>query len=179
MAKTTITEALAEINTLEKRIAKKQEFVNNHLLRQAALKDPLEKQGGSDFVIANERQAIDDLFMRLVDIRSAVTRSNMETLLTIGNFNMSVADWLVWKREVLPRKQQHLRQMSNFIEQVRHEALQKGFMTLAAEADARPGDVVVHIDELKLKEQIEELEEIAGTLDGRLSLLNATTEIDV
>jgi hypothetical protein len=47
MAKTSITEALAEINTIEKRIAKKQRFVHEHLLRQEQLKDPLEKSQGN------------------------------------------------------------------------------------------------------------------------------------
>ena len=43
----TITEALAEIKTLEKRIQKKQEFVGSFLYRQEQFKDPLAAQGGS------------------------------------------------------------------------------------------------------------------------------------
>ena len=43
----TITEALAEIPTIEKRITKKQEFITNYLFRVSSTRDPHEKDGGS------------------------------------------------------------------------------------------------------------------------------------
>ena len=42
----TITEALAEVKTIEKRVTKKQDFVASHVLRQEMIKDPLAEQGG-------------------------------------------------------------------------------------------------------------------------------------
>jgi hypothetical protein len=103
----------------------------------------------------------------------------MTTMLSLGKMNMSVADWLVWRREVLPGTKQFMASMANGIEQVRSEALRKGVMTVAAEAEARPGDIIIHIDEMDLKNEIDELEITAGDLDGKLSLLNATTKIEV
>lgn len=41
-----ITEALAELKTLNKRVEKKKEYVKAYLYRQEGLKDPLEKDGG-------------------------------------------------------------------------------------------------------------------------------------
>ena len=52
----TITEALAEIKTVGKRVEKKREFIKSFLARQDGIKDPLEKDGGSYQAIARERQ---------------------------------------------------------------------------------------------------------------------------
>jgi hypothetical protein len=76
MSKITITEALAEIPTIVKRIDKKQEFILNFLYRQSAVRDPHEKDGGSSELIKREMQAIDDLQARLVKIRSSIQLAN-------------------------------------------------------------------------------------------------------
>ncbi len=57
MAKLTITEALAEIPTIEKRIEKKREFILNYLYRQSSVRDPHEKDGGSTVLIVREAGA--------------------------------------------------------------------------------------------------------------------------
>ncbi len=56
MTKITITEALAEGTTIEKRIAKKRQFVRDYLFRQEQLRDPLD--GGSNIAISRELQSI-------------------------------------------------------------------------------------------------------------------------
>jgi hypothetical protein len=61
MTEITITEALADVKTIDKRIEKKKYFVQSYLVRQERLKDPLEKDGGATKVIHQERQAIQDL----------------------------------------------------------------------------------------------------------------------
>ena len=76
MAQMTITEALAETKTIDKRISKKRTFVTDYLFRQDALRDPLEKEGGSVAAIEATRQAIGDLEKRLVDIRRAIARAH-------------------------------------------------------------------------------------------------------
>ena len=72
---TTITEALAELKTLGKRIEKKRESVAMFLTRQDGLKDPLEKDGGSVEFIKRERQAVKDLEQHHVNIRLAIQRA--------------------------------------------------------------------------------------------------------
>jgi hypothetical protein len=67
----TITEALAEVPTISKRIAKKQQFVLDFLSRQNGVRDPHEKDGGSVTLIQQNLQGIADLESRLIAIRSA------------------------------------------------------------------------------------------------------------
>ena len=71
----TITEALADIKTIGKRVAKKQEFVGSYLARVEAAKDPHAAHGGSAKVIDSERQSISDLWRRVVTIRTAIAAS--------------------------------------------------------------------------------------------------------
>jgi hypothetical protein len=85
----------------------------------------------------------------------------------------------VWRREVAPVQQQFLASLRAKIEQARQEATRRGAgLSPSAEA-AKPNDVIVNINEQELARQIEDLEEALGTLDGQLSLKNATLLIDV
>ena len=113
----TITEALAELKTIDKRIAKKREFVLGYLLRQEMFKDPLEKDGGSVSAIKREMQSIHDLEERKIVIRRAVQRANEQNTVTVARQTRSIADWLVWRREVAPIHQQFLANLRAKIEQ--------------------------------------------------------------
>ena len=59
--KLTITEALAEIKTVEKRIQKKREAILPFVFRQEMLRDPHEKDGGSAVVVAGGGHGRGDL----------------------------------------------------------------------------------------------------------------------
>ena len=177
----TITEALAEIKTIGKRIEKKRQFVSEYLFRQDFLKDPLENQGGSKSAIDAERQAISDLESRVVTIRRAIQKANEATTVTLNGTSRSIADWLVWRREVAPGQQQFLNAIRGKLGAARQQAQQKGIgLRVAGEvaANAQPQDVVVNLDEKALAAEIETLETTLGSLDGQLSLKNATTIID-
>jgi hypothetical protein len=179
MAQTTITEALAELKTIDKRIAKKREFVLGYLLRQEMFKDPLEKDGGSVSAIKRELQSIHDLEERKIVIRRAVQRANEQNTIAVGRQSRTIADWLVWRREVAPVQQTFLANIRTKIEQARQEAARKGAGLSASAESAKPNDVIVNVNEQELAREIEALEEILGTLDGQLSLRNATLTIDV
>ena len=176
--KVTITEALAEIKTIEKRVAKKKEFVLAHLYRQERLKDPLQADGGSVEAVRQERQAIADLDERKVAIRRAVQQANVDTDVTVSGTTRSVADWLVWRREVAPGIQAFLNDINGRILAVRQEAMRNGFQVTSENAQS-PNDVVVNINEAKLADSVEQLEEILGNLDGQLSLKNATVFVEI
>lgn len=175
----TITEALAEIKTLGKRVAKKREFVQTYLARQDALKDPLLADGGSPEAIRRELQAITVLEQRVVELRAEIAAANASTPISIGGVSRSIADWLTWRREVAPARQQFLAQLRARIEGVRQQALSKGFAVVTASASvgdaAKPTDVLVNVSEAELAAEIEALEATLGDLDGQLSLKNATT----
>lgn len=178
MAKTTITEALAEIPTIEKRVEKKSEFIINYLFRQSSVRDPHEKDGGSKVLISRELQAINDLQDRIIKIRSAIQKANSENSITVENETKSIADWLTWRREVAPKQQQFLREMTNKITSMRQQAIRQGVSVTEKDAGFS-SDYVVNINEKDLAEKIESLENILGTLDGQLSLKNATIMIDL
>ena len=174
----TITEALAELKTIARRLEKKQQFVEVNLFRQERFKDPLSDQGGSSMVIRSERQSIHDLRERMVTLRREIAYANAGTLVTVNGVTRSIADWLVWRREVAPKIQEGLARMQASIQRMRNEARQKGVGVSLVET-GRLDDVVVNLDEKELAEEAEELETTLGTLDGLLSLKNAVTTINV
>jgi hypothetical protein len=175
MSKITITEALAEIKTIDSRIAKKREFVYSHLYRQDYMKDPL---GDSKEEIRQVCQSISDLEERKVIIRRAIADKNTEVFVTIGGINRSVAEWLIWRREVSSDYKQFLNELNSRLSTVRQDAMRKGVLMTEGEAQS-PQDVIVNVNEQELSVEIESLEETLGTLDGQLSLKNATVEIEI
>jgi len=175
----TITEALAEMKTLVKRIDKKRKFILENVARQDLLKDPLDKDGGSIKMIDNERQAINDLMQRMVDIRIAIQRCNLSTDITLGSKTRNIAEWLVWRREVSPIQKGLLDRLSSSVKSVRDQAHQKHVSVRSGDGEGKPTDVIVHVDEVKLAKELEEMETILGDLDGQLSLKNATVPIEL
>lgn len=180
MTALTITEGLAEIKTIQKRLAKKQEFIKAFLFRQDQMKDPLDKDGGSFQAIKRERQSIADLHTRLISIRTAILKANMETTITVGKQARTIEEWLIWRRDVAPALKQLLGDMHGSLKQMRQQVMQKGLQVVTGGAAAtNPTDVVVNVNEQELSEEIEDAETVLGTLDGQLSLKNATVLIEV
>lgn len=176
----TITEALAELKTLDKRIQKKRESVGSFLMRQEAFKDPMEKTGGSFAFVQAERQAITDLESNIVAIRAEIQAANAETSVTIDGESRTITEWLVWRRDVAPKTQDFLRVLRTSIDGVRKKAIANGAMLVApGQAATNQSDVIVNLDEKALSDEMERLETILGTLDGALSLKNATVTITV
>lgn len=186
MSKLTITEALQEIKTIGARLQKKRQSVINYLARDTRVRDPLEKDGGSEKFITQERQAISDLEKRVISIRTAIQRSNLDSSLTVGTRAMSVAEWLTWRREVSALGKQFLANLVQGIAAIRNDTQKKGGRVVAAAVAVNeapgpndPPQIAVHVDERALIREQEEMEEVLGTLDGKLSLFNATTLIEV
>ena len=179
MEKITITEALAEIPTITKRINKKQEFIFSYLYRQSSVRDPHEKDGGAQLLISREIQAIDDLQERIVNIRAAIQKSNQVNTITIGNTTRTIADWLTWRREVAPVQQVFLNTIVGRLNAVRQDAQRKGMSVIGEDKGYSSNDIIVNISEKGLADSIEEFEQVMGFLDGQLSLKNATILIDL
>lgn len=179
----TITEALAEIKTINARIEKKREFVLAYLFRQDGLKDPLEKDGGSVAVLVRERQAITDLEKRIVQLRRGIAKANDATTIAVNGGSETIADWLTWRRDVAPNRQAFFRALQQRLATLRNTAQRSGHAVVQAiattGADSKPTDFVVNIDEGDLAKSMEDMEEVLGTLDGQLSLKNATIMIEV
>jgi hypothetical protein len=177
---TTITEGLAELKTLRKRIDTKRSGIMQYLARAEAVRDPLEKQGGSEAHIRAERQAIDDLEENYIALRRRIAEANASTTITVGGITRSITDWLVWRRELAAFRSAWLTNVRQGVQGLRQKTSQRGgaiYASASVGAEAKPDDIVVNIDERALDAEIEKLEEILSTLDGQLSLKNATTEI--
>lgn len=172
----TITEALAELKTLAKRIEKKREFVRSYLVRQEKLKDPL---GDSTKALKAERQAIGDLEERVVLLRRAIQKANEQTQVTVNGQTRSIAEWLIWRKEVAPEQQRFLMVLSGVIQNARNDAQRRGFAVVPSGNESKPEDMIINLDEKELGSQIEALEETLGSLDGQLSLKNATVLVEV
>lgn len=176
----TITEALAEVKLIDKKIAKKKEFIVSYLFRGAMVRDPLDKDGGSAANVLREMQAITDLEERKVSIRSGVARANASTPLEINGRTRTVADWLVWRRDVSPLERGLLQDMVNRVNQARAQAQRgNGQLVPGGGTSDNGADIIVNINEIDLQRRIENLEEVVGRLDGLLSLHNARTTITI
>lgn len=186
MAQITITEALAEIKTITARVQKLRAMVPGYLVRDGKMVDPLDREGGSTEHVRRTRQAIDDLSARLVAIRTAIQAKNLSTMLTLGHvtdvrapMTQSVAAWLAWRKEVAPGQKEFLSALFVHIQNSRVQAQRQGRKVVAADEAPAPENVVVCVNEKQLTDEIDQMEKWLGELDGRLSLHNATTCIDV
>jgi hypothetical protein len=174
----TITEALAEIKLIDAKVEKQRLSIRTFLTRPEALKDPLAKDGGSEKYIAETFQSIKDLEERKVRLRRAIAQANEETTVTVGKTTKSIADWLVWRREVAPTRQVFLTQVRQTIDAARREAASRlTQVTVNGSVTNVPQEIVVNLSEVLLAEETEQVSDILATLDGQLSLKNATVSI--
>lgn len=176
----TITEALAELKLIESKSKKKQEFVLQYVARNEAIRDPLDKDGGSRQVLAQEMQAVHDLGERRIRIRRAISAANDATSVKIGESTRSITDWLIWRREVAPGIKTHLAQIMTGIEGLRKQAQARGNTVVTSQdAAMKQNDVVVNVDERDIHRRLETIQEALDTLDGQLSLKNATVFVEI
>lgn len=175
----TITEALAELKTLRARIEKKRQAIAPYICRDSRLLDPISGAGSKEFV-QSELQAIDDLFERIIKVRSAIAAKNSTVLLSVAGQSRTVQDWLIWKREVATERKNSLEGLRQQITGLRQQ-LPK--VKAQAEAEgASPAmipNLVVNLDEKALSSELEKLEAQLGELDGKLSLNNAQVSISI
>lgn len=172
----TITEALAELKTLDRRIATKREFIRNYLFYFDNLKDPFEKDGGSGSKVKEEMQSMSDLEARAVALRRAIQSANEQTTVSVGTSEMTIADWLVWRREIAPLRERFLKDLRARINAGR-DALNRQQYNLTN--DSQKVNMVVNLDEASLNKEIENFDKVMGDLDGQLSLKNATVMVNV
>lgn len=169
----TITEALGKLKTIDARIEKKKQVVMEHLVRPAALVDPLEAQGGQTKLVGAELQAIRDLLEYKLAVKKAINEANLEQELTVGEVSMSISEWLVWKRDVAPLWIDALNGMLRKISSQRDE-----FVRRMASAPGQQS-LIVNTDEAELARRLENVVKTFGEMDGQLSLRNATVFCDV
>ena len=101
---------------------------------------------------------------------------------------MTVQEWLNFRREVSAQRQMFLASINQSVKQIRDKVSREGgrvnfaaaaAVSIAGDAEKKPIEILLHLDEKSLLEEQEGLEKTLGDLDGKLSLLNATTVIEV
>lgn len=175
----TITEALAEVKLIDKKVTKHHENERAYLFRQAIVRDPLEKDGGSAAYVASQAQASGDLLLRLITVRRSIQDANAKNMLTVEGISRTVADWLVWRREVLPRLKTRIAAISTALTNLRNDVKKKGGSVSATPAGDEQYDVIVNFNETALLNEALKLAEIEERLDGKLSLFNAVTLVNL
>lgn len=177
MEQLTVTEALAEIKTIKARIDKKRENVRRYFARYARERDPLEREGGCVEFVRKERQGIGDLEQRIITIRAAIQQANMTTRLTIRGTERTVMDWLSWRREIANDANQFVNELAQRSNNLRQQARTQGRKVVEKDPGEAVEEIVVAYSEVELAREVEDMTALLGELDGKLSLVNATTTI--
>lgn len=177
--KTTITEALSEINLIDKKLKKKRAEARNALFRYEELPDPYESEGGMKAYFNRVNQSIEDLEMNLQKIRSAIHKKNLDTKVKILHLEKSIDEWLTWKRDVYSSKAKFLQELEGCLKAEYDEvkANPKIFKKKEGE-EFKIANLVSSKDLAEIERELAELIEINEKLDGQLSLKNATVVID-
>jgi large subunit ribosomal protein L7/L12 len=174
----TVAEALAEIETIGRRLDRKQQLVSAHLLRDQQYRDPLRLEGGSAATLTREMETIRALHERKILLRRLIQNAYERTMVTFGNQTRSLADWLAWRRDVSTRQTCFLNTVASHITAARSRAARSFARRSGGLAGDKPGDVIVHLNEQELAQQRETLVELLGYLAGQLTLKNATLTIE-
>lgn len=178
----TITEALAELKTLKSRVEKKATALMQYFARDSQRIDPLAKDGGTEGYWRRETQAITDLQERLIAIRAAIQRANQTTEMTVLGLTRTIGDWLTWRREVAPVRTSFFQVQTSALKQIRKQISEVNLRQQAQQGQTQEQPQVTYVlatDELALLAEAEALTELIGALDGKLSLINATTTITI
>lgn len=179
MSKLTITEALAEVKLIEKKVTKKRETVLANLTRYSHVQDPMDSDGGTAAWIQQEHQAIQDLQTRLEKIRSGVADANLKTSVTVGETTKSVFEWLTWKREVAPGYLNFLKQVHMSTKTALDGQNARPGLVTDSEGKQKLAELVLNVNYLDYLKQAERANDTLEHLDGQLSLKNATVLINV
>ena len=186
--KLTITEALAEIRLIQKRLATKRKYLLENVVRHSALRDPHESSGGQEATARQTKQGILDLERRHLRIRAAIQRSNLDTMLTVSPLadvdgevaveeTRSVADWLVWRREIAAGQMKLERDIVSVV--TKNQEQLSALAKQATSETFRGGDLVVNVNVHDAEQRADAIQRLLGSLDGALTKHNSITQIEV
>lgn len=170
----TITEALGELKLISKQIQSNLDNALKYVCRPSNMLDPLATKGGSQNFVTSKAMSTDSLLKNQLKLRSAINEANRNTNMEICGVTRNVSEWLSWRREIAPTEQLFYQKL---VEKAANERVQLGRQKVAEGSD--PINLVVHFDEIAMSKKLDELTTILGTIDQKLSIHNATTEVTV
>lgn len=182
MEKMTITEALAEIKLIEKKIDKKKDMVYGNLCRFSPQPDPFEKTGGAITTLNGEVQSCGDLWQRWIKIRSAIATVNLVHEITIEGHTKSIYEWLIWKREIAEKQIQFYKKI--YMDTKMHidaNAKNPKLLQDPSIKDSKPQlvDLITYFNYPEYIKKEEHFSMVLDKLDGQLSLKNALITIEI
>lgn len=179
MEKITITEALAEIKLIEKKIEKKEAVLRGNVSRIKQMPDPYEKDGGSRLANERELQAVGDLRERHIKIRRSIAAANLANSIKIESQERSIAEWLIFKREVLEKNKSLYGALATGAKRAIDTFAAQPQLYKDPQGSPQLAEVVINYDYPALLKQSEQLQFIDDKLDGQLSLKNALIVIEI
>jgi hypothetical protein len=177
--KITITEALAELNLIDKKITKKNQFITDNLYRYSHQTDIYKNDGGAKKLIEQEKQSIKDLENRKEKIRAGILKANMDNTIKIDKEKKTIYEWLVWKREIAANQINRLKDFYNSLNKANNDFKTSPKFYKNEEGENIISELIPHMDLNELQKEFEEKQEIYDKLDGLLSLKNATIVIEL
>lgn len=177
MEKMTVTEALAEVKLIQKKIEKKKATITANTARFEHMKDPY---GDTASMIKEELQSIEDLYAKLTRLRTSVSKANLDTRVSIGGHDKTVTEWLTWKKEVYePLTGVYSGLTFNATQEIKKNTERPSLVKNENTNDpATLAKLVVNVDIPTLNKKAEQIVEIHEKLDGLLSLKNATVTVE-
>ena len=179
MEKMTITEALSEVNLLKKKLENKKKHALGHLVKPEHSPDFYSNEGGTPAFLKREFQSIDDLHKRLIKIRAAISRANLENEIIIGERTQSIHDWLIWKREIAEDETNFYKTIVSTVKSNLDEAAKNPRCYDDNEGKKQLLKVQSNVDYAFFVKKQEQMSELFEQLDGKLSLKNATIVVSI
>ena len=176
-----ITEAMSEIKLFVKKISSQRDFILRNLSREEWRKDPFEKdQTTQEAQVKAALQSVSDLEKNIVAYRYAITKANMKERISLEGMDMTVAEWLIWRREVLPLRKQLLHNLANQMASIGKDQQNTQRSYSGKDTDkSQLSNYIINVSDKWLKEETDKLEAIEQRLDGQLSMINANVEVDI
>lgn len=175
-----ITEAMSEVKLCVKKIQSNRDFVLRNLRREEWRKDPFEKDGTTqEAQVQQALQAIMDLERRIVALKNGINKTNLTQMIELEGRTMSVAEWIIWKREVLPLRKQMLSVFANQIANTAVEGMSPARRFVGQTEQGPQTNWYINVSDKWLLAELQMLETIEQRLDARLSMMNANVEVEL
>jgi len=158
---TTIQEGLEDTETFLRELDERRKFILDHVVHEAYQQDPLEDRGGSKSAIREALEAIDRLSEMILVTRVAINKARANTDVTVSKTTKTVEEWLIWRKELSIGALSFVEYLAEKVRNAREWG----------------DDFLVNLDEEELAQMEKDLLETLGELDGKLSVIYATTDI--
>lgn len=190
--KMTIARGLTRLKTIKAQIAQNNEVLNGSCVSSkkksnlADMKlDLPENHRKAKEVVQSSLQSNEALFQEFVKIKTAISKANLVTLITVGGKTMTVAEAMALRQDVSNMMQQTVNAYSNSLNRVNVEVQRyndslMGNANLSAEdRKLMTADTVSFIPFDVMSEMNGFIHVFMAEVDGTLNEVNALTEIEV